>query len=210
LLFPGTNAFLLVHRDVKNSGSEFYLLKALSGVFGKEVLDYCVVLFIDEARHDDPRKNTCLKMCGGRYHILQNTDESLNLLFKKTEAMTQWKSSNFFTNNWEFFRNAENYFEAEYKKKENTLRIELAENKESVENLKKEIKDMKELDAKKDTEFNERIKDELNKLAESKDRETKLRSELAALKSSENQKEENFQKLKEELTIYKKRENELS
>ncbi|XP_042567291.1 uncharacterized protein LOC109090672 [Cyprinus carpio] len=127
LSFPGTNAFLLVHRDVKNSGSEYYLLKALSDVFGKEVLDYCMVLFIDEARHDDPIKNTCLQMCGGRYHILQSTEENLNLLFKKQEAMTQWKSSNFFTNNWEIFRIAENYFEAEYKKKENKLRIELAE-----------------------------------------------------------------------------------
>ncbi len=137
LLFPGPHAFLLVHRDVKSSGREYYLLRALSEVFGKEVLDYCMVLFMDRARHHNPIKNTCLKMCGGRYHILQNTDTSVQQLFKKTEAMTQWKNSVFFTNHLECFIKAEIYFKAEYEKKENQLKVvneKLQDNEKQLEN----------------------------------------------------------------------------
>ncbi len=141
LLFPGPHAFLLVHRDVKNSGREYYLLRALSEVFGKEVLDYCMVLFMDRARHHNPIKNTCLKMCGGRYHILQNTDKSVQQLFKKTEAMTQWKNSGFFTNHLECFIKAEIYFKAEYEKKENQLKVaneKLQDNEKQLENKRTE------------------------------------------------------------------------
>ncbi|XP_016118854.1 uncharacterized protein, partial [Sinocyclocheilus grahami] len=78
LLFPGPHAFLLVHRDVKKTGRENYLLQALIDVFGEKVLNYCMVLFIDKARHNDPNQNYCLMMCGGRYYILQNTDQSVH------------------------------------------------------------------------------------------------------------------------------------
>ncbi|XP_073680163.1 uncharacterized protein [Garra rufa] len=200
LLFPGPHAFLLVHRDVRNSGSEYYLLRALSEVFGEKVLDYCMVIFIDRAKHNDKKQNTCLKMCGGRFYILQNTDVSQ--LFKKTETMTQRKHSDFFINHLECFRKAEIYFEAEYEEKMNKLRGELAENIETAENLKKDMNDMKELNAKKVIELNEKIKNDQKK---SKDRENELQNELDALKSSKNQTKEDF-KLDEELIIYKDRE----
>lgn len=149
MLFPGPHAFLLVHRDVKNSGRENYLLRALSEVFGKEVLDYCMVLFIDGAKHNDPKKNYCLKMCG-RYHILQNTDYSVNKLFEEIERMTERKDSSFFTTHLECFRKASNYFQKNYEEKlrkelndyrarEGQLRDDIGELQRQIEELKEQL-----------------------------------------------------------------------
>ncbi|XP_073681186.1 uncharacterized protein [Garra rufa] len=138
MMFPGPHAFLLVHRDLKNSGSEDYLLRALSEVFGKEVLDYCMVLFMDRAIHNDPKKNTCLKMCEKRYCLLQNTDRSVNELFKKIKTMTDIKDNSFFTQHLEFFRKASNYFQVEYEEKENKLRNALSDSKDRESQLEHE------------------------------------------------------------------------
>ncbi|XP_048064778.1 uncharacterized protein LOC125279311 [Megalobrama amblycephala] len=151
MLFPGPHAFLLVHRDVKYSGRDNYLLRALSDVFGEEVLDYCMVLFIDRAKHNDPTKNYCLKMCGGRCYILHNTDYSVNELFKKIESMAESKDSSFFTTHLEFFRKASNYFQEEYEEKENKLRKELNDSKGreiqlrgDIEKLQRQMEELKE------------------------------------------------------------------
>ncbi|KAK9954942.1 hypothetical protein ABG768_014856 [Culter alburnus] len=151
MLFPGPHAFLLVHRDVKNSGRENYLLRALSEVFGKEVLDYCMVLFIDKAKHNHPKKNYCLKMCGGRSHLLHNTDYSVNELFKKIEEMNENKNNSFFTTHLKCFRKASNYFQEEYEKKETKLRKELNDSKGrenqlrgDIEKLQGQIEELKE------------------------------------------------------------------
>ncbi len=126
---------------MKSSGRENYLLRALSEVFGKEVLEYCMVLFMDRARHHNPKNNYCLKMCGCRYHILQNADTSVQQLFTKTEAMTQWKNCGFFTNHLECFIKAEIYFKAEYETKGNQLKVvneKLQDNEKQLENKRTE------------------------------------------------------------------------
>ncbi|CAM4664629.1 unnamed protein product [Leuciscus chuanchicus] len=150
MMFPGPHAFLLVHRDVKDSGRENYLLRALSEVFGEEVLDYCMVLFIDQAKHNDPKKNYCLKMCGGRNHILHNTDDSVKKLFKIIAKMTESKNI-FFTNHLECFRKASNYFQEEYVEKEDKLRRELNDTRDrenqlrdDIEKLQREMEEFKE------------------------------------------------------------------
>ncbi|KAF4098967.1 uncharacterized protein LOC131528879 isoform X2 [Onychostoma macrolepis] len=153
LLFPGPHAFLLVHRDVKNSGRDYYLLRALSDVFGEEVLDYCMVLFMDRAMHNNPKKNTCLKMCENRHYILQNTDTSVNEMFKKVKIMTENKDNNFFTPHLEFFRKASNYFQVEYSEKENKLRKALIDSKDRESQLEREIEKLqREVELLKDNE----------------------------------------------------------
>jgi len=217
LLFPGPHAFLLVHRDVKDSGRENYLLQALSDVFGEKVLDYCMVLFIDQAKYNHPKLNSCVKMCGNRYHILYNTDDSVKELFKKN-------SRRVFTKDRHRVRAAENYFEALYEERENKLRKELAENKETTENLKKEMLDMRELNKRIEDDL-KKSKDELETLRRSRenqmmeevqrlkqehrDRENVLSNELDTLKSKENQMREKVQRLKEELSIRKDRNTHL-
>ncbi|XP_073681206.1 uncharacterized protein [Garra rufa] len=216
-LFPGPHGFLLVHRDVKNSGRENYLLHALSNVFGEKVLDYCMVLFIDVVRNKNPRKNYCLKMCGGRYHILQNTDESVDQLFKKTKAMTQFKSSAFFTNHLECFRKAENYFGETIENLKEEMNVMKEHNAREVTKLKERIKDMSkesknresrlcnEMDAfkiqtKKDfPKLDERIKDEVKKLPESKERESQLCNEMDQSECTIIQREEQVQVKEKEL-----------
>ncbi|XP_043085769.1 histone-lysine N-methyltransferase, H3 lysine-79 specific-like [Puntigrus tetrazona] len=202
LLFPGSNAFLLVLKNVKNACRENYLLHALSEVFGKEVLDYCMVLFMNEVRLSDPNNNSCVKLCKGRYQVLKNTDESVYRLFEKTREMTGQKKSIFFSNHLECFRKAEKHFEAENEIKQAKLRRELLEHKESVENVKTETRQLKEAIRKEAKEINERIEEELKKLA------TGRENELDALKRKENQMKD-FQELKEELRVYENREKEL-
>ncbi|XP_050958653.1 uncharacterized protein LOC127160008 [Labeo rohita] len=199
LLFPGPHAFLLVHKDVKNSGRENYLLHALSDVFREEVLDYCMVLFINEAKHNNPKKNYCLKMCGGRYHILQNTDESVHQLFKKTEAMAQWKNSDFFTDHLECFRRAENYFETEYEAKMNAMKDrenQLCNELDALESREKQTKeDFQKLNKKliiyKDRE--KYLKDGKDKLQTDKE---KLQREVEQLKDQVKQLQSNLTEAK--------------
>ncbi|XP_073680164.1 uncharacterized protein [Garra rufa] len=199
LLFPGPHTFL--HGEVESSGREYYLLHALSDVFGKKGLDYCMVLFIDDARHNDLTKNYCLKMCGGRLHILQNTDKSVYELFTKIEAMTQSKDSDFFTNHLECFRQATHHlqkeFSAEYEEQENKLRKELNDSKGRENQLNKELNDSKDRE-------NQDRENQLNKeLNESKGRENQLNKELNESNSRENQ-------LNKELNESKGRENNLN
>ncbi|KAK7131637.1 hypothetical protein R3I94_016681 [Phoxinus phoxinus] len=191
MMFPGPHAFLLVHRDVNNSGKDYYLLRALSKVFGKEILDYCMVLFMDGAKHD-PKKNDCVKMCGSRYHILHNTDKSVNELFTKTET---YNKQRFFIKHLECYKAATNYFD----ENENKLRRELAENKETADNLKREIKDMKELNAMKVTELNDDLKKSqgLNEeliIYKNREREDKerLQKQIEQLKDNEKQLQHNL------------------
>lgn len=181
-MYPGPHAFLLVLGDVEKSGKENYLFYALSEVFGKEALDYCMVLFTDEARHNIQKNNYCLKMCGGRFHILMNSDNSVRELFTKTDTMTQRKN-HFFTNNLECFRKAEYYFQEEFNAKYEKLRRELKE--DITEDLTQEINDMKEEHAKEVRELNDNIKhfkaneDQLNKeLEDCREREKLMRDQF--------------------------------
>ncbi|XP_036444601.1 GTPase IMAP family member 7-like [Colossoma macropomum] len=95
--FPGPHAFLLVLQAGRDTRKERYLLKAISSVFGKEALDYTMVLFIYSGQNSQTAsKNSYVRRCGNRYHFLENTDQSVQELFRKVEKMTDVKQSKFF------------------------------------------------------------------------------------------------------------------
>lgn len=83
--FPGPTAFLLVIRDGHDNGKEHYLLKAVASVFGKEALDYSMVLLVRGSgqKRSDPASMKCVKKCGQKYHVLEDTDRSVSELFSK-------------------------------------------------------------------------------------------------------------------------------
>ncbi|XP_051536924.1 GTPase IMAP family member 7-like [Myxocyprinus asiaticus] len=200
MVFPGPHAFLLVLRDPQNSRKEHYLLRALSQVFGKEAIDYCMVLFMREHRERDIERNQCVKNCRQRYHVLKNTEESILNLLGDIETMIQQRKNAYFTNDFELLEKAKTHFQmefdAEYADRESMLRREL---ENTVEDLKKEITELEKCNRLKVRE----LKDELNKeLDASRDRENRLRHELDASRDREN-------RLRHELDASRDRENQL-
>ncbi|XP_016397545.1 uncharacterized protein LOC107731075 [Sinocyclocheilus rhinocerous] len=120
----------------EKSNKELYLLDAIREAFGQEALDYSMVLFINECRHNQPNANHCVKACGKRYHILNGTNQSVADLFVKVERMIQNKKSKCFINNFEFFKKVSAHLHMEYKRK-------LTEMNKTVQNLQKKIRDLK-------------------------------------------------------------------
>ncbi|KAK9954937.1 hypothetical protein ABG768_014851 [Culter alburnus] len=90
MVFPGPHAFLLVLGDVRNSGKEHYLLRALSEVFGQEVLDYSMVLFMHGYSNRDIGRNRCVRKCRERDHKRRVNAE----LVASNERESQLKSDN--------------------------------------------------------------------------------------------------------------------
>ncbi|ROJ46198.1 hypothetical protein DPX16_10923 [Anabarilius grahami] len=93
LVFPGPHAFLLAVNNRKVSGRESYLSKAISKVFGKEALDYAIVLIIGR---NEPKGISSVRKYVRRVYTLEDTEQSVQSLFIETERMTQNKTSTFF------------------------------------------------------------------------------------------------------------------
>ncbi|XP_057216363.1 uncharacterized protein LOC130570201 isoform X3 [Triplophysa rosa] len=147
LLFPGPHVFLLVLGDVRISVKEDLLLQAVSNVFGKQALDYSMVLFIGECREKDIRRNRCVKKCRNRYHVLENTEKLLDYI----ETVVKERENGYFTTNFELTERAKDHFQTElgkqnlqYAERENSLRSELAGMRKTVEDLRKENTQLKE------------------------------------------------------------------
>ncbi|XP_056587628.1 uncharacterized protein PF3D7_1120000-like isoform X2 [Triplophysa dalaica] len=146
LLFPGPHVFLLVLGDVHNSAKEGLLLQAVSDVYGKKALDYSMVLFIDECKEKDIRRNRCVKKCRNRYHVLENTEKLLDYV----ETVVKERENSYFTKNFELTERAKDHFQAEfgwqnlqYVERENSLRSELAGMRKTVEDLRIENTQLK-------------------------------------------------------------------
>lgn len=141
LVFPGPHAFLLVIDD--QSSKELCLLDAVREGFGREALDYCMVLFINACPHNPPKDNRCVKACGNRHYILNSTQQSVKHLFVEVERMIESKKSTFFTNHFEFFKKVSAYvqkeLETEYEKKESELLRKLTEMNEEIRDLKTKV-----------------------------------------------------------------------
>ncbi|XP_016325768.1 myosin-13-like [Sinocyclocheilus anshuiensis] len=92
LVFPGPHAFLLVTENGKVT-EEKYLLKAIAEVFGKEALDYVVLLIIGRT---EPKGIDSVREYVNRCYTLEDTEQSVQSLFAETEIMTQNNESTFF------------------------------------------------------------------------------------------------------------------
>ncbi|XDV38154.1 hypothetical protein PO909_007622 [Leuciscus waleckii] len=198
LVFPGPHAFLLVLGDVRNSGKEHYILKALSEVFGQEALDYCKVLFMHEYTDSDIGKNHCVRKCGNRFHILKENEDNVLKLFNDTTG-TKQRNANFFTKDLELLDKAETFlkkeFDAEYEERESRLRGDLTEMKTTEENLRTKITEMEKQNSKNGRELQDLRKEvdaRKNELHDSRSRENQLSQQIDALKKK------NYE-LKEEL-----------
>lgn len=146
LLFPGPHVFLLVLGDVHNSAKEGLLLQAVSDVYGKQALDYSMVLFIGECKEKDIRRNRCVKKCRNRYHVLENTEKLLDYV----ETVVKERENSYFTKNFELTERAKDHFQTEfgrqnlqYVERENSLRSELAGMRKTVEDLRIENTQLK-------------------------------------------------------------------
>ncbi|XP_067232897.1 probable DNA double-strand break repair Rad50 ATPase isoform X1 [Chanodichthys erythropterus] len=203
MVFPGPHAFLLVLGDVRNSGKEHYLLRALSEVFGQEVLDYSMVLFMHGYSDRDIGRNRCVRKCSERYHILKDNEDNVLKLFQDATAMKQGKA-NFFTKDLELLYKAETYFkkefDAKYEERENILRGDLAEMKTAEENLRTKMTEMEKQNSENVRELQD-LREELDQLREELDahrfRENQLRKDLDASISRENQLSQQIDALKE-------------
>lgn len=190
--FPGPHAFLLVIRDGSKPGKAHCLLKAIASVFGEEALEYSMVLFFagSGGQHSDPVSVNCVKKCGNRHHILENSESSVQELFSKVEAMGAKQKSKFFIPSA-----YTNTMKAEFElwEKKRILHI-----KELLDENDKHIKELKiKLDASKlrESEPNE-------KLDTARNIELILRKELDTYHLRESE-------IKKELDTYYLRESEM-
>ncbi|XP_051534154.1 GTPase IMAP family member 4-like isoform X2 [Myxocyprinus asiaticus] len=184
LVFPGPHVFLLVLGDVRNSGKEHYILRALSEVFGKKALDYCMVLFIHEYKESDIARNRCVRKCTNGYYILKKTDQSSNYtndeLFQKAMKRTDGKIP-FFTNHPDYFVKVENYFRTEYSEKMRELKE--AHHKELEELNLKENHLREELNALQLTNEQNLFLERESQLKETQLNNDKLQREVDQLKA---------------------------
>ncbi|XP_016118616.1 GTPase IMAP family member 6-like [Sinocyclocheilus grahami] len=93
LVFPGPHAFLLVTDNSKVTGKERYLLRAIAEVFGKEALDYVMLLIIGRT---EPKGIDSVRNYVRKFYTLEDTEQSVQCLFRETEIMTQNNESTFF------------------------------------------------------------------------------------------------------------------
>ncbi|XP_026091129.1 GTPase IMAP family member 4-like [Carassius auratus] len=149
LVFPGPHAFLLVTDHRKVTGKEKYLLKAIAKVFGKEALDYVMLLIIGRTELEgiDSEREYMRK-----FYTLENSEQSVQSLFRETEIMTQNNESTFFIQpsyenlmkkaflSWEKERDAEIQKQHEQEMTDLKERFRLTES-----NLKKEMDTLREL-----------------------------------------------------------------
>lgn len=230
LVFPGPHAFLLVLGDVRNSGKEHYILRALSEVFGQEALDYSMVLFMHEYRYSDIDSNRCVRKCRKRFHILKNNEENvLKLFHDATKTTIKQRKGRFFTKDFDLLVKAEAYFkiefDAKYEERESILRGNLAEMKTTEESLRTQVTEMEKLNSENMRELQDLRKEldaqkagvnQLKKeLDYSQSREKYLSQQMDVLKKTKNElKEELYalryykRKLDVELTAFNVRERE--
>ncbi|KAF4077160.1 hypothetical protein AMELA_G00204870, partial [Ameiurus melas] len=140
VVFPGPNAFLLVIRDGCKPGKEHYLLKAVASVFGKEALDYSMVLSIRRPgeKISEPAKMKCVMKCGKRHHFLKDTDNNVQKLFMRVEKMTESKGSKFFIPS-AYADFMETEFAPWEQKRISAMQDLLDEKDKRIEELKKEL-----------------------------------------------------------------------
>ncbi|XP_047661932.1 centromere protein F-like isoform X3 [Tachysurus fulvidraco] len=220
--FPGPNAFLLVIRDGRDNGKEHYLLKAVASVFGKQALDYSMVVFIKGSRqkHSDPPSMKCVKRCGQRHHVLEDTDSSVQKLFSKVLSMNGDKNIKFcIPPAYEKFM--ENEFESWEMRRISKMNEFLAECRDEKDNLIGELEELEALkksesELKKDLDASKKSESELQKELDAfKKSESELQKELDASKKSKSELKKDLDaskksesKLQKELDAFKKSETE--
>ncbi|KAA0719687.1 hypothetical protein E1301_Tti023780 [Triplophysa tibetana] len=198
IIFPGPHAFLLVLGDVSNSSKEHLLLRALCKIFGKEVLDYSMVVFVHHSNRDI-LNNRCVKMCRQRYHILKNTENSVPNLLENIENMSNRYRTRYFTKHVNLLENAKKYFQTElnekYRAMEHSLKGELSRIEMTVKDGRNEIAELKRQ--------NDTLRKQLRRdLKDGQVRENQLRRDLEDAQVRENQ-------LRRDLKDAQVRENQL-
>ncbi|XP_046723206.1 golgin subfamily A member 6-like protein 7 isoform X2 [Silurus meridionalis] len=210
VVFPGPHAFLVVIRDGRDTGKEHYLTKAVASVFGKEALDYSMVLIIKGAGapRSEPASMKCVKKCGKRHHFLEDTDISVQELFRKVEKMVAKQKLQFFIPS-DFKHFMETDFEQWEMKQISHFKSVLAERSNEkdiiIEKLKEDLgaAQHREQKLKKKLDISQHREQELSKeLDISRHREHELRKELDISRHREH-------KLRKELDISRHREHEL-
>ncbi|KAK2827698.1 hypothetical protein Q7C36_018624 [Tachysurus vachellii] len=186
---PGPNAFLLVIRDGRDNGKEHYLLEAVDSVFGKEALDYSMVLLIKGSgeKRSDPVSMKCVKKCDQRHHVLEDTDSSVQELFSKVLRMIGDKKRKFFIPpKYEKFMETD--FESWEKRRISKMNEFLAKCQYEKDNLIGELdaSNKRESELQKKLEASKKSERELQKELEATQlRETKLIKELDDFRRNE-------------------------
>uniref|UniRef100_A0A3B1JIG7 GTPase IMAP family member 7-like n=1 Tax=Astyanax mexicanus TaxID=7994 RepID=A0A3B1JIG7_ASTMX len=205
MVFPGPHAFLLVVEAGRDTNKERYLLKAIKSEFGKEAIDYTIVLFISDSQpnYSQISRKSIVKKCGGRYHVLlRNNERSVEELFEEVVEMANKNRCKFFVPSpYEQFMKIN--FESWEKKKqmeffkgiEKKLREELNNSKLRERDLQKELETSRENERKlreeqDDSRLRERdLQKELKTFKEERDhfkrRESELQKELETSRENE-------------------------
>ncbi|XP_047661345.1 polyamine-modulated factor 1-binding protein 1-like isoform X1 [Tachysurus fulvidraco] len=205
--FPGPNAFLLVIRDGRDNGKEHFLLEAVASVFGKQALDYSMVLLIRGSgqNRSDPPSMKCVKKCGQRLHVLEDTDSSVQELFSKVLRMISDNKRKFFIPPaYEKFMETE--FESWETRRISKMNTFLAKCQDEKDNLIGELRN--DLDASKVRE--DQLRMELNTSQQS---ENKLRNKMKDYESESSKlrkdSDPSMSELQKELDVSKKSESDL-
>ncbi|XP_051961652.1 uncharacterized protein LOC127628797 [Xyrauchen texanus] len=145
-VFPGPHAFLLVTDSQQATGKANYLLKEIAKVFSKEALNYVVVLYIGQ--NNAERVSSIRNV--NRFHTLEDTDQSVETLFRHTERMIHKNKCKFFI---------QKSYETLMKKSFSSWKKDkMAEIRQETEKpLRNEIRDIKQQHAQEMTELTERF-----------------------------------------------------
>ncbi|XP_051536919.1 uncharacterized protein LOC127430844 [Myxocyprinus asiaticus] len=146
LVFPGPHAFLLVIDSRHATGKENYLLKEIAKVFGKEALNYVVVLYIGQ----NNAERISLIRNVNRFHTLEDTDQSVETLFTETDRMIHNNKCKFFIQS-----SYENLMIKSFSSWEKEKMAEIRQ--ETEKPLRNEIRDIKQQHAQEMTELTERF-----------------------------------------------------
>ncbi|XP_058272435.1 GTPase IMAP family member 4-like isoform X2 [Hemibagrus wyckioides] len=141
LVFPGPHAFLLVVRAGHDVQTERYLLQAIRSVFGSEAENFSMLLFVKRPEERNSQYNMSPSVLNfGQYHLLENTDESAQVLFRKVEKMISQKSSKFFIPSA-----YEHFMKINFEQWEKERIDLLSESSDKVNELSKELEEMKRM-----------------------------------------------------------------
>nr|XP_005158039.1 GTPase IMAP family member 8-like [Danio rerio] len=134
---PGPHAFLIVLRaNDRFTELEQQTLQKIELMFGKDVLNYCIILFthgdlldgevsIEKLIEENSRLRSVVQQCGGRYHVFNNRDEEnreqVEDLLQKIDSMIQQNGGGHYTN--QMYEDAQRFRqEQEEKKLESNLK----------------------------------------------------------------------------------------
>ncbi|XP_073799822.1 uncharacterized protein [Danio rerio] len=107
---PGPHAFLIVLRaNDRFTELEQQTLQKIELMFGKDVLNYCIILFThgDQLRvkkliEENSILRSVVQQCGGRYHVFNNRDvnnrRQVENLLQKIDSMIQQNGGGHYTN----------------------------------------------------------------------------------------------------------------